>query len=193
MNQTSDKIISFDTKEEFEKLFHSSYSELCSYSNMFLKNLEASEEIVQETFVKLWENKNTLNITASVRSYLFRAVKNSCLNLIKHEKIKEKYKNHNEYENKNQFNSLDEEIDALELEKKIRESIDLLPVERRKAFVMSRYEGLKYREIAEKLDISIKTVENQIGKALKFLKSELSEYMTTIIFLLINLISLYIS
>lgn len=192
MNQTSNKITSFETKEEFEKLFHSFYSELCSYSNMFLKDLEASEEVVQETFVKLWENRKSLNIKSSFHSYLFRAVRNGCLNVIKHEKIKDNYKVHNENEIKNRSGSLDEEIDASELETKIRESIDLLPMRRRKAFIMSRYEGLKYKEIAEKLNISIKTVENQIGKALKFLKSELSEYMTVVVFLSINLISLFI-
>ncbi len=159
---------------------------------MFLKNLEASEEVVQETFVKLWENRKTLNITSSLKSYLFRAVRNSSLNVIKHEKIKDKYKSYNEYEIKNHSASLDEEIDASELEIKIRKSIDLLPSERKKAFIMSRYEGLKYKEIAEKLNISKKTVENQIGKALKFLKSELAEYMTIIVLLLANLISLFI-
>jgi len=160
---------------------------------MFLKDLEAAEEVVQELFVKLWENKDTTEITSSIRSYMLRSVRNSCLNFIKHQKVEENYKLYNEELRNESSLTVDEELEGSELEKKIREVIDQLPPERKKIFIMSRFEGLKYREIADKSGISIKTVENQMGKAIKFLREELAEYTTLIVListLLIREISL---
>lgn len=183
------KSLSIQSQKEFEQIFHSLYGELCSYANMFLKDLEAGEEIVQELFVKLWENRESVDIKSSVRSYLLRAVRNSCLNFLKHQKVEESYKQYNEeIRNESSF-ALDEEYVGSELELKIREVIDQLPPERKKIFLMSRFEGLKYREIADKSGISIKTVENQMGKAIKFLREELAEYTT----LLILISTLFIS
>jgi RNA polymerase sigma-70 factor (ECF subfamily) len=183
------KSLSIQSQKEFEQIFHSLYGELCSYANMFLKDLEAGEEIVQELFVKLWENRESVDIKSSVRSYLLRAVRNSCLNFLKHQKVEESYKQYNEeIRNESSF-ALDEEYVGSELELKIREVIDQLPPERKKIFLMSRFEGLKYREIADKSGISIKTVENQMGKAIKFLREELAEYTTLLILFSILLIS----
>ncbi|MDA3890996.1 MAG: RNA polymerase sigma-70 factor [Salinivirgaceae bacterium] len=168
-------------KAQFEELFNKHYSNLVAYGNNFLKDIEASEEVVQEVLFKLWTNRETLEITSSINSYLFRAVRNSCLNVIKHVNIREDYKEHNERVIQMEEGSYEDEVIVSELEEKIRESIDQLPIERRKIFIMSRYDGLKYREIAEKLGISVKTVENQMGSALKFLRIELREYMPWLI------------
>jgi len=172
-------------KQNYEQIFRQHYSELCSYAVNFIEDLDDAEEIVQEIFVKMWENRNEINITDSLRSYLFRSIRNACLNKKKHIKIRETYKEHNERELEQNFVDLNNILDASELEIKIRNAIDKLPTERRKIFIMSRYDELKYKEIAEKLNISIKTVENQMGSALKFLRTELIEYIT--IFILIFL------
>lgn len=164
-------------KAQFEALFNLHYSKLCAYANNFLKELEASEEVVQEVLFKLWTKRSELEITTSIQSYLFRAVRNSCLNVIKHITIREDYKIHNERVIEMEERSQEDEIIVSELKNKIREAIDQLPMQRRKVFLMSRYDGLKYKEIAEKLNISIKTVENQMGSALKFLRVELKDYM----------------
>ncbi len=190
MEQSDTNIISqviFNSKSEFEELFRANYGSLCSYANKFLEDVDASEEVVQEMFYKLWTNRDSLSITSSIKSYLFRAVRNSCLNVIKHVDIREEYKAYNEQDIKNKENSFEEEIVATELEQRINEAIDKLPVERRRVFIMSRYDGLKYKEIAEKQGISIKTVENQMGKALKFLREELADYMPLAILVLIEL------
>lgn len=147
---------------------------------MFLNDLDAGEEIVQDLFVKFWENRNSINITSSVRSYLFSSVRNSCLNFIKHRKIEESYKQYNEEQRESGAVSAEDELEGSELEIQIRKAIDQLPPKRKKVFIMSRFEGLKYREIAEKSGISIKTVENQMGKAIKFLRQELADYTTFI-------------
>lgn len=169
------------SRQDFEYLFNEHYSRLCSYAYNFLKEKDGSEEIVQEVFFKLWIKRNEITIESSLESYLYRAVRNACLNLIKHINIREKYKEYNQ-----ETIEYDEQVDkdpmnASELELKIRASIDLLPEQRKKIFILSRYEQLKYKEIAEQLGISVKTVENQMGKALKFLREELAEYLPLIV------------
>lgn len=192
MEQTNSNIINPFTirnKSDFESLFRKHYSNLCSYANKYLEDLDASEEVVQEMFYKLWDKRESLNIETSIQSYLFRAVRNASLNVIKHINIREDYKDYRKLEIEEEEQNFDDGVVVSELEEKIRKSIDLLPVERRKVFIMSRFDGLKYKEIAEKQNISIKTVENQMGKALKFLREELSEYISITILLLIDFLS----
>lgn len=173
------------TKPDFEVLFRTHYSDLCAYANVYIKDLDASEELVQEVFFKLWSKRDSIEINSSIQSYLFRAVRNSSLNLIKHINIREEFKVHNERErSQNEAEHFDDVV-ASELEQKISKSIEELPTERRKIFIMSRYDGLKYSEIAEKLEISPKTVENQMGKALKYMRVHLKEYLTYLIIMLI--------
>lgn len=177
--------ISNISRSDFELLFRTHYSDLCAYANVYIKELDASEELVQEVFFKLWSKRESIEITSSMQSYLFRAVRNSSLNLIKHINIREDYKSHNEREISRSEMEHYDGMEASELEQKINEAIDELPSERRKIFIMSRYDGLKYSEIAEKLEISPKTVENQMGKALKYMREHLKEYLTYLIIMLI--------
>lgn len=187
MEPTKQNITQISDIKSYEELFRTHYGNLCSYANKYVEDLDAAEEIVQEVFVKLWENRNTIEINTNFQSYIFRAVRNSCLNLIKHINIREEYKAYNQQELERNQQNLEEEIHASELETRIREAIEQLPAERRKVFIMSRYEGLKYREIAEKLNISDKTVENQMGKAIKFMKEKISKYLIINILYLIKL------
>ncbi len=168
-------------KAAFEALFRAHYSKLCAYANTFVKDQHASEEIVQEIMFRIWVNRDSLQITTSIESYLFRAVRNSSMNLLKHVEVREDYKVWNETMGPASENSLEDHLIVSELEKKIREAIDALPMERRKVFIMSRYDQLTYAEIAKKLCISVKTVENQMGKALKTLREELADYLPWLI------------
>ena len=106
---------------------------------------------------------------------------------IKHVKIREAYKEYNKRELDNNYELADEGVEATELEERIQSSINALPEGRRKIFMLSRYDGLKYKEIAAKLNISVKTVENQMGSAIKQLRTDLAEFMVTIAFVLVNL------
>ena len=181
MTQTSTHTsFKIESKSDFENLFNDHYSNLCAYANNFLKDADASEEVVQEVLFKLWTNRKSIIITSSIKSYLFRAVRNASLNVLKHIDIREDYKIQNEYEMQDSLSSEDEMI-VSELDQKIRGTIDLLPIERKKIFILSRYDGLKYKEIAEKLNISVSTVENQMVKALKFLRTELKDYLPWLI------------
>ena len=168
-------------RKDFEALFNDHYSRLCAYAYNFLKEQEGSEEIAQEVFFKLWINRTDIKIESSMESYLYRSVRNACLNLIKHINVREKYKEHNQEEIEYSEQIDRDPMNASELELKIRASIDLLPEQRKKIFILSRYEQLKYKEIAEQLGLSVKTVENQMGKALQFLRKELAEYLPLIL------------
>ncbi|MCB9225345.1 MAG: RNA polymerase sigma-70 factor [Crocinitomicaceae bacterium] len=169
---------------EFESIFRSHYEDLCAVANRYLEDLEAAEEIVQSVFVKFWEGRSEINIQSSIKGYLITAVKNNCLNQLKHIKIREEYKQFNQRELETSHVLADDEVEATELEEKIRASINQLPEARKKIFVLSRFEGLKYQEIADKLNISVKTVENQMGSAIKQLRTDLAEYLVSILIIL---------
>lgn len=162
-------------KEAFEVLFHAHYSALCCYANRFIRDSDDSEEIVQDTFVRFWNRRAEIKVEYSLKSYLFQAVRNASFNFLKHAAIVREHE-------AAQMRVLSEEdhhdeIITMELAERIARAVDQLPEERRKIFRMSRDEGLKYKEIADQLNISPKTVENQIGRALSFLRSELAEYL----------------
>lgn len=177
-------IIGFTDIRDFEMLFKEHYENLCSYAYLFLKDTDTSEDAVQEVFYKLWKSRDKISIDTSIKSYLFRAVRNSCMNVIEHLKVKEGYRDSTAQGLEgDQHTSVDQSI-VNELEQKIKETIDLLPSERRKVFMMSRYEGLKYREIAKELNISVKTVENQMYQALIFMREHLKEYLPLILWLI---------
>lgn len=173
----SENRIQIKTRADFEVMYKTHYSALCSYAHGFLKDPDAAEEVVQEMMFRIWTGRESLVIETSLRSYLFRAVRNGCMNVLKHLNIREEYKSFREREMGETQRSNEDEMIVSELEQKIREAIDHLPVERRKVFILSRYDGLTYGQIAEKLGLSVKTVENQMGKALKSLREELSDYL----------------
>jgi RNA polymerase sigma-70 factor (ECF subfamily) len=162
-------------EKSFELLFKTYYAPLCLFATKYTKNEKDSEEIVQNFFVKLWEKKSQININTSLKSYLFSAVRNHCFNHLKHQKIKLNYQT-------DLFNTLNHEIKTdqyfmeIGLMKKIDSCIQALPKRRREIFLLSREQGLKYREIADQLGLSIKTVEAQMGHALKELRKQLKDY-----------------
>ena len=188
MNPDQDKELFHKLKEGDEKafkiLFEKFYSSLCLFAKQYLKDHATAEESVQDMFVRIWEKRQNLHIETSVKHYLFRSVRNHCLNQIQHEKIK------NQYASK-VIESANQEIDSsqffieVDLLKRIENSINSLPPKRQEIFKMSREQGLKYKEIAEELNISVKTVEAQMGLALKYLREELKEYSNHMLTLLL--------
>ncbi|MEL7585259.1 MAG: RNA polymerase sigma-70 factor [Prolixibacteraceae bacterium] len=159
----------------FEQLFHRYYAALCLFTSNFLHDREKADEIVQEVFVKVWARRETLEIASSVRNYLFFAVRNKCINLLEHEKVE---KRHSRQAMLDSLSGTDLEPYFMEvdLRRKIEQSIELLPEKRREIFKLSREGGLKYQEIAQRLNISLKTVETQMGLALKQLREMLRDY-----------------
>jgi len=178
-------------KKSFEILFRTYYAPLCHFSRKYINDKDDCEEIVQGFFLRLWDKREELDINASVKNYIFSSIRNRCLNYIKHEKIKLEYQS-------DFMKNPDGQIDTtnlimeVNLIERIDQSIAALPARRREIFVMSREHGLKYREIADQLGISIKTVETQMGQALKELREKLKDYQQLLIsFLLIQNLSAY--
>lgn len=177
----------FHNKADFEGLFREHYQNLVSYSFFYLKDHAASEEAVQDVFFTLWQKREDLNISSSIKAYLYRSVRNHCLNVIKHIEIRENYKEHNERSRMEVEGRGEQILETKELELRIEKAIDQLPPERKRIFIMCRYEDMKYREIADELGISVKTVEAQMGKALKFLREQLVDYLPLWLYMLIFL------
>lgn len=168
----------------FEMIFKSHYQPLCNYAYTFLLDRDDAEEVVQATFLNIWEKREGITVDTSLKSYLYRAVRNSCLNAIKHTKVKKKHAEDSIHTSDSTYESVTQSVISAELDQKIGEALMMLPEQCRLVFKMSRFEDLKYSEIAEQLNISIKTVENQIGKALKIMREELREYLPILIILM---------
>ena len=168
-------------KEIFEEIYRAYYSPLCFYCLRYVGDLDEAKEIVQGLFLKIWIKRKELKITSTVKLYLYGAVQNYALNYLQQQKTKKKYVNrklnlpvaHTE----NGQLRMEEE----ELKKLIKSAILKLPDKRREIFELSRFENLKYSQIADQMRISVKTVESQMSKSLIYLRKVLKEYMPIIV------------
>ncbi|MGB3464709.1 MAG: RNA polymerase sigma-70 factor [Cyclobacteriaceae bacterium] len=170
-NEIVRKIIEGEEKA-FEIVFNKYYKRLCAYAARFVYTDDTAEEVVQEVFVRFWEKSETLKPDSSLAAYLYRSVYNTCLNLIKHEKVKDSYRDYVRNFMDDQSDELKNAEEQEELFKQVVGAIDELPPRCSEIFKLSRFEGLKYQEIAEHLGISLKTVEVQMGKALRVLREK---------------------
>ncbi|MCA6079216.1 RNA polymerase sigma-70 factor [Fulvivirga sedimenti] len=159
----------------FEGLFHEYYTGLCHYAFKYIRDAEDAEEIVQDTFVRFWERRAQISVDHSLKSYLFTSVRNASLNFLKHASVIRDHVGHVLRSESEEDHS--DTLVTVELQERIAMAVEAMPAERRRIFRMSRDEGLRYKEIADQLNISVKTVENQMGKALRFLREELAEYL----------------
>lgn len=168
---------------QFETLFKSHFRYLCNFAQQYVTDADAAQDICQKVFIQLWEKRGQMNPKQSIKSYLFTAVKNRCLNHIRDNR---KYRSRILDLDCGDFDvvSQEEEFDVEELQAKIEQALSTLPDKCRQVFEMSRYQGMKYREIAEELDIAQKTVEAHMSKAMKALRLQLKDYQLLLIFLL---------
>lgn len=182
MSKEDTHITHFNQKT-FEGLFKQYFAPLSYYANKFVPDIETAKEVVHDVFINFWEKRETMDLSKSLKSYLYTSVHNRCLNYIRDNKKFDR----SEYvlentESESSWENSDVLIEA-EIKAKINETLQKLPEKCREIFVMSRFEGLKYQEIADKLSISVKTVENQMSKALKIFRENLKEYTLILIFL----------
>jgi RNA polymerase sigma-70 factor (ECF subfamily) len=160
----------------FEVLFRTFYGELCNYAYQYFRDKDTAEEIVQDLFYKLWEKKEMLIIRSSVRSYLYKSVYNNAMMLIREKKVRKTTNTLPENSEMPPGYMPDQQLETIELDRVVESTLSAMPKKVRRIFEMSRFEGLKYKEIADKLLISIKTVEANMGKALKLFRENLKEY-----------------
>lgn len=167
----------------FELLFHFYYPGLVMYSTQFTTDRMEAEEIVQNFFVRFWQKHQQITPSDSLKNYLFLSVKNGSLNYLKHKRVEEKYiRSMSELSNQHLIFDPDVYVET-ELQEKIKNAIDLLPEKCREIFIMSRIRGLKNEEIATELNLSKRTVETQISKALKVMRVELKDYAGLLVLL----------
>ncbi|GAA4308874.1 RNA polymerase sigma-70 factor [Mucilaginibacter gynuensis] len=172
---------------DFDSIYLDHYTALHHYAYTMLNDGALADEMVHDVFLKLLERKDPISIHTSLKAYLYRSVHNECLNYIKHQKVKQSYLNHAGYEMDNQSENTSGGLQYRELEQRLLKAINELPEQCRTIFQMRRFEELKYAEIAAKLGISTKTVENQMNKALKRLRLQLADYLPFLLWILINM------
>ena len=176
-------LIKQDNHVAFSLLFERYYKELLLYANLFLHDIDKCEDIIQSVFVKLWENRHSLTVQTSVISYLYGAVRNSCLNRLKHDKIKNEYSIYvSAFQD--DFEDMNKNINFKECLERFNASICQLPEKYREIFVSSRIHGQKYDEIALRLGISKRTVEERMKKAIAILRSLMIDFLTILIVVL---------
>lgn len=185
-NQASKNLVLVN-ETSIEQWYNSYYSLLCVYANKFLKDLDLSRELVQDVFVKLYDKEEALSIHTSAKSHLYQSVKNACLNNIKQKQTRALHHETIKYLNGDLSYENDELYGQSELEYELYKAIEELPEKCRDIFKMNRMEGLSNQEIADYLNISKRTVETQISKALKTLRNQLApSLLKTFILLLLS-------
>jgi len=174
-------------KKIFEEIYKLYYSQLCFYCVKYVGDMEEAREIVQSIFLKLWVKKDKIEINTSIKSYLYKAVQNYAFNFLQQEKIKQKYIDQQDRFSEQISLNGQHKLEEDELKKVIDKAILNLPEKRRKIFELSRFEDMKYTQIAEYLTISVKTVEAQMSKSLKYLRIMLKEYLPVLVILILCL------
>ena len=160
-------------------MFRQWYEPLCHYAARLADgDVDEAEDMVQQVFVKIWEQRARLDIAWSLKAYLYKTVHNAALNRLRAAHTRSKYLEFNAAQLENEQVTPDHA--ASELNERLQKALDLLPPQCRHVFELSRFEELKYREIAAQLGISIKTVETQMGKALRIMRLQLADYLVTL-------------
>ncbi|MDR1937582.1 MAG: RNA polymerase sigma-70 factor [Tannerellaceae bacterium] len=169
---------------EFERLFHLYYKRMCIYSESMIRNSREAEDIVCNIFARLWENREELNIKTSLEAYLVSTIHHHSINYLKHIRIEDKYWEEAQYRLKHSDMLFPEDssnpltvVITNEVNESIEKSIASLPPQCREVFLLNKYDGLSYNEIAQKLDISINTVRTQITRAMRKMRDSLSQHL----------------
>ena len=178
MDDPQKNILFFNYNDEkfFNEIFDQYYLSLFYYALNFVRHQDIAEDVVQETFLKIWEKKERIKTGETIKSYLYVAVKNKCLDYLKHHGISSNYKNAASPEHSYSDNT-DHLVIEAEIKAKLQDAIDALPEQCRMVFILSRYQNLKQKEIAKKMGISLKTVENHMGKALQIIREKMKDYL----------------
>ncbi|MDL2214627.1 RNA polymerase sigma-70 factor [Dysgonomonas sp. OttesenSCG-928-M03] len=164
----------------FENVFRSYYTPLCFYAASITRRMEIAEDIVQELFYVIWKDRESLTIYRTLKGYLYSAVHNRALQHEEHIQVQQRHRNTIIKKGEESDSTPEEQFEYKELEKLIDNTLGNMPERRRKIFNMNRIEKKKYSEIAEILSISVKTVEAEMTKALKTLRSEIESYTNTL-------------
>jgi RNA polymerase sigma-70 factor (ECF subfamily) len=159
--------------EAYKIIFDQYYKPLCSFAKKYVLDLAVAEDIVQDLFVRFWEQRNEFQLRASAKSYLFQAARNECLNYLKHQNVKEKYRQHIMNVSTDSF--FHDKLEEEEINQMVYEVIRSLPPRCRQIFELSRFEGKTFDEIAQELSVSKNTIKNQLVSALRQIRQSLEK------------------
>jgi RNA polymerase sigma-70 factor (ECF subfamily) len=167
--------------DAFEKLFRQYCQPLINFARHFVRDTQIAENIVQDVFLRIWANRTHLNPSSNIKTYLYCAVKNHAINYLRHAHVENRsvdvLKNMN-----SPVRTPEEKWQEKEMKASIHLAIEELPEKCRLIFCMSRYDHLTYAEIADIQNLSIKTVETHMGRALKFLRKRLAPFLISLLF-----------
>lgn len=165
-------------EQAFDKLFTDWFARLHAYAFSVLQDEAMAEEAVQSVFCRIWEKRAQWQVHTSVRAYLYGSVYHECMNWLRREKNSKTHRRHVLHSSDRPVaEHAAARVELGELETQLKQALDALPNQCRAIFQLSRFGGLKYREIAEQLGLSVKTVEAQVGKALKQLRNKLADFL----------------
>ena len=180
------KLLQQGDESIYRNIFHQLQPALVVYAKEYVLDTDMASNIVQEAFLKLWEKRNAIKIGTILNAYLYKSVRNLCLNYLRHLKVEDKYADKIQQLQLN-FEALkDKSAERLleaEIMERIQVAVDKMTPQCKRVFELSRFEGKSYKEIAQELGIAEKTVENQMGKALKVARAELKEFLPITILL----------
>lgn len=168
-------------KDSFSLFFKLYYRDLVLFAGSYIPNKEKCEDIVQNVFLKLWNEREHILIEVSLKSFLLKSVKNLCLDEIRHIHVVNKHEDHTYNNSYIDDEDTDNYILYSDLHSHLNDALKKLPDLYRQAFEMNRFDGLKYKEIAQKLSVSERTIEVRIGKAIGLLRQYLKEFLISII------------
>jgi RNA polymerase sigma-70 factor, ECF subfamily len=175
---------STDSGSQIKKLFDEHFHHLVLHAFRHIGDYSQSEEIVQDVFVRIWQNFDQIGHVSDFKGYLYKAVHNSSLNYLRHIKIRQKHYAEVTHINDHAENSAEDSIVEEENFNRIHQAVNKLPGLWKEAIILSKYDKLKYHEIAESMKISQKTVEKYISKALNLLRAELKDLFIVLIFII---------
>lgn len=185
-NQHTIQLLLSGDEGTFEQVYKHYLRRLHGYAISILRDADIAEGMVQNVFMKLWERKERLSFSGSLQAYLYGAVYNECLNHLRHQKVKGDHRLHVAHTMNDNDEATGAGMELLDLKDKLQNAMNELPEKCRTVFQMSRFEDLKYQEIADRLDLSIKTVEAHMGRALKFLRIELADFLPVLLLWLMH-------
>ncbi len=162
--------------KSFEFIFRFYYEPMLDHATRILGEAAEAEEVVQDVFLKIWRDRQKLRIQTSLQAYLYTSVYHACLNLIRKKKQGYDYRQYLSRQTVPVFPA-DERLYYAETSRRVFDVLERMPERRRTIFTMSRFQGMTYRDIAQKLSLSVKTVEDNMTKALRFLRKNLKKHM----------------
>jgi len=176
------RIALHDDEDAFRALFFEFFSSLCVFAHRYIASWETCEDVVQETFFKIWKNRKNLSINSSARNFLITSVRNSCVDYLRKKETEYSWKQEELLHNA--IYTADDLYSKIELEHMLNDALTRLPENCRIVFEKNRFEGKTYAEIANEEKISVKTVEAHMSKALKLLRVELRDYLPLLLLFL---------